>query len=199
MYVEVGEYAVNLELQWHNHRPEMVLQRSVKPSAQPTLVRTQHLPHQQRQAPDQCEHGQGLVLSYAVACGLRRSRAAVHAQAQRPSVTVNAVRHGGGSGRIRTTRCGGRALASSTQQRTCRCSRKIRFPEDASRVHEWPGCVPGAVPRRQAARGSRAGLLWLPREGPGLGIGRHPGMSQAAIKRPLPAGKAPGAARVYPS
>lgn len=37
-------------------------ERSVKPSAQPTLVRTQHPPPPHRTAPDQHEHGPGVVL-----------------------------------------------------------------------------------------------------------------------------------------
>src|SRR5215468_4952414 len=51
-------------------------ERSVKPSAQPTLVRTQHLPHKRKQAPDQHVCGQGLVSSCAAVGGAGRADAA---------------------------------------------------------------------------------------------------------------------------
>ena len=44
-------------------------ERSVKPSAQPSMVRIHHLPHQPKPAPDQEKRGQGLVSSYAVVRG----------------------------------------------------------------------------------------------------------------------------------
>ncbi len=44
-----GEYVAKLRSQPRICRSARIWRRSVKPSAQPTLVRTQHLPHQQKQ------------------------------------------------------------------------------------------------------------------------------------------------------
>jgi hypothetical protein len=52
-----------------------VWRMSVKPSASPTQVRTLDLPPPAKRPPNQHICGQGVVSSYAAACGVRRSRA----------------------------------------------------------------------------------------------------------------------------
>jgi hypothetical protein len=56
------------------------LERSVKPSAKPTMVRTHHLPPPAETTPGQHECGQGLILPGAAICGSRCSYAGRCAQ-----------------------------------------------------------------------------------------------------------------------
>ena len=59
-----------------NRRSESCRVRAVKPSAQPTLVRTQHLPLPREIAPDLLFSGLGLFLCRAAGCGSERPCAA---------------------------------------------------------------------------------------------------------------------------
>src|SRR6266571_1624466 len=60
----------------HESRSRACGARPVKPSAQPTLVRTQHLPPPRETAPDQHVCQSGLCAPYAAGCGRERQCAA---------------------------------------------------------------------------------------------------------------------------
>jgi hypothetical protein len=78
-------------------------ERSVKPSAKPTLVRTQHLPPPAETAHDQRRRGQGLIMPGAVMCGRGRAYAGGCAQYV-PKIAagsvIEAVRPARGTGRL---------------------------------------------------------------------------------------------------
>jgi hypothetical protein len=180
--------------------------RSVKPSAQPTQVRTLHLPLPARTAPDLQACGQGLV---ACGAGCMQPDAAVGSCLS----LVAGYTRDGWSG-LRAGQGGRRGMAAGTPWRGSRRHGRDPGAEKAAQAHPWPAdvwsnapkCVESEATAMESAlqtsgtgdartrcrpRHGHAGRCWRRRECLAAVIRRRKCRPRRCQMRPRPAIKAP--------